>query len=153
MSGSVNVEGVAWTVTYWTGTATPAFFAAGHYGMMLADVSTARWSERRGARGVGFFALGHALCQPVFASFSQDFARISSEFGFDTAVFFWVVLAGSTSSAVNVSAAKLLEKRERLLRQGKRRGAAGRTSAVNSATERRARHGREDGALDRIAVP
>jgi hypothetical protein len=117
LSPGVQVMAVRWTVTYWTGSATPVFFAAGHYTMMLADAAAAVHARRRGALGVGFFALGHALCQPVYAAFSQDFAQLSSEFGFDTAVFFWVVLAGTTLSFALLQAARLLEKREALLRR------------------------------------
>lgn len=124
MSPSVDVIAVRWTVTYWTGRATPVLFAAGHYTMMLADAGAAVQARRRGALGVGFFALGHALCQPVYAAFSQDFAMLASEFGFDTAVFFWVVLAGTTLSFVLLKAARLLETREALLRTHTRRRTA-----------------------------
>jgi hypothetical protein len=102
----VGVTAVRWTVTYWAGSATPVFFAAGHYTMLLVDAAAAVHARRRGALSTGFFALGHALCEPVCAAFSQDFAQLSWEFGFDTAVFFWVVLAGTTLSFVLLQAAR-----------------------------------------------
>jgi hypothetical protein len=116
-SPEVEVAAVRWTATYWRGSPTAMLFASGHYFMMLVDVGAAIHAGRKGALGVGFFALGHALCQPVFAAFSHDFADLSQAFGFDAALFWWIFLAGSTAALVFLTASKLIERREHLIRR------------------------------------
>jgi len=126
-SSGVQVKAMDWTTTYWTGSPSPAFFAAGYYAMVLADAWFSIVASRKRAFTAASFFLGHALTQVPFAFLSHDYFQIYQAYGNDVSLltfslFFMVAFLLLTQSlrVMLIERMKASKRRNRSLAAGVR---------------------------------